>query len=474
MFHNLKKKMKKILLITILSITAFCSPAQEPFDSVSYAFGDGIIRRFLASPESQGIELDSAGFDELKRGFYANLPYEGVVVDSIGKLNLTIGLLQAVFFSDSWENGGHKDEIPLECILSGMRKVARGELGLPQDTTGFRGYFKSIGDPLKIPQDQRCTYYTRNGIMRALTCNLQEFIKDQYGMEEDIMPADRRFFAAGYAIMLESIIMSEADSLTQMTPYALGGYLTSSLITRLPFSFHTADFIDGCKAAAGLCERKLSIAQCDEITNVTINKGQDGVDDEPKVVTEVRDLNDDERLSLDCNKKLPKDCEVRVYSALSHEELATYINNTRELSKLYSSTGYFSASDTTKMNRLFKKIKLPKNVKTMWLKPWDTKDSFEPLCYYNTPLIKTNGTIESVEIDKNSAGLFSIILKLNDEKQWEQVTEQNIGKRLAFEINGHVLYAPTVHQTITGGRTAVHLTKELLKSIFPLLQVQEK
>jgi len=48
--------------------------------------------------------------------------------------------------------------------------------------------------------------------MRALTCNLQEFIKDQYGMEEDIMPADRRFFAAGYAIMLESIIMSEADS----------------------------------------------------------------------------------------------------------------------------------------------------------------------------------------------------------------------------------------------------------------------
>lgn len=62
--------MRKILLITILSITALCSPAQEPFDSVSYAFGDGIIRKFLALPESQGIELDSAGFDELKRGFY--------------------------------------------------------------------------------------------------------------------------------------------------------------------------------------------------------------------------------------------------------------------------------------------------------------------------------------------------------------------------------------------------------------------
>jgi len=313
--------------------------------------------------------------------------------------------------------------------------------------------------------------------MKGLQPGLQDYIYEITGKSKDVIPANQKAYATGFLLML--IRMDAQENIS--SSYELGKIMITDVIFELirynsiSSKFNLESFKLGCRAAMGLAERKLSISQCDEIA--TLSRGEDDaddVDDEPKVVTEVLDLNDDERLSLDCNKKLPKDCEVRVYSALSHEELATYINNNRELSKLYSSTGYFSASDTTKMNRLFKKIKLPKNVKTMWLKPWDSKDSFEPLCYYNTPLIKTNGVIESVEIDKNSAGLFSIILKLNDEKQWEQVTEQNIGKRLAFEINGHVLYAPTVHQTITGGRTAVHLTKELLKSIFPLLQVQEK
>ena len=79
--------------------------------------------------------------------------------------------------------------------------------------------------------------------------------------------------------------------------YELGVSLGPSFImTTYPFHFSEADFLDGCRAGAGLVERKMTIEEADRICSTIIpdNEGpivvtQENDDEEIPIVTEKND-----------------------------------------------------------------------------------------------------------------------------------------------------------------------------------------
>ena len=58
----------------------------------------------------------------------------------------------------------------------------------------------------------------------------------------------------------------EAKQESRLYPYSYGGVIGGSIAMQsLPFHFTVADFLDGCHAAAGLNERKITVEESDHI-----------------------------------------------------------------------------------------------------------------------------------------------------------------------------------------------------------------
>lgn len=71
--------------------------------------------------------------------------------------------------------------------------------------------------------------------------------------------------------------------------------------------------------------------------------------------------------------------------------------------------------------------------------------------YVGKRALMTNRHIEEVKAVFNErGGGFSILLKLSKQR-WSKITRRNSGKRLAIVLEGKVLAAPLVHETITLG-----------------------
>lgn len=85
--------------------------------------------------------------------------------------------------------------------------------------------------------------------------------------------------------------------------------------------------------------------------------------------------------------------------------------------------------------------------------------SSDTLCLQQNPVIKLKDMdlciIDSTEI--NGDELYSLNIKLKDKssKKFRQITEENVGKKLAIVIGNKVVMAPVLRDPITNGRMTV-------------------
>ena len=264
--------MKKKLLILILSLAALSGEAQvEDFDSVSYAIGDSYTRVYL-SAETSNLNWewnDTSAVDFLK-AIDDHIHYLNYLQDSINSPSFSIGLMQGVFFLDSYEHYKEKDGIILECIIDGMSKVANNDLILPQDTIAIQEYMLSLPDdmnPSELPQEERCKFFSYYGTMKGLQPGLQDYIYEITGKSKNEIPANQKAYATGFLLML--IRMEAQENIS--SSYELGKIMITDVIFELirynsiSSKFNLESFKLGCRAAMGLAERKLSISQCDSI-----------------------------------------------------------------------------------------------------------------------------------------------------------------------------------------------------------------
>ena len=226
--------MRQIFFIIFLLSIGMAGHAQEAkLDSASYAYGDKIIRSVTENQDSI--------FPKLK-------------------------FMQGMFMWDGFQF--KMDVIPFDCILAGLMKVVNHEVALPHDTIMINEYVKSLPENMKpetMPDEDRCRFFTNFGTMKGLQPGLQGYIYEMTGKNENEAPADYEAYAAGLAMAVKYMSL-EAKQESGQDPYSYGGVIGGSIAMQsLPFHFTEADFLDGCRAAAGLNERKITAEESDRI-----------------------------------------------------------------------------------------------------------------------------------------------------------------------------------------------------------------
>jgi hypothetical protein len=259
--------MKRILFyIFFLSIGMIGHAQKAKLDSASYAFGDKLIRSVTENHDSivPGFEYDTENLAEVIRGLEENLVFMKYSQDSIKKISFGLGGMQGAFMSDGFQF--KMDVIPFDCILAGLMKVINHELTLPQDTIKIIEYMKSLPEDVKpedLPDEDKCRFFTNYGTMKGLQPGLQRYIFEMTLKNENEVPADYEAYAAGLAIMVKFMSL---EAKQESDPYSYGGVIGGSIAMQsLPFHFTEADFLDGCRAAAGLNERKITAEESDRI-----------------------------------------------------------------------------------------------------------------------------------------------------------------------------------------------------------------
>ena len=265
--------MRRIFFLIFLLSFGMVVRAQEvKLDSASYAYGDKIIRSVAENQDSifPQLGLDKKNLAELIRGLEDNLVFMKYTQDSIKKISFGVGGMQGMFMWDGFQF--KMDVIPFDCILAGLMKVVNHELTLPQDTIIINQYMKSLPVDMKpedMPDEDRCRFFTNYGMMKGLQPGLQGYIYEATGKNENEVPADYEAYAAGMAMIVRFMSL-EAKQESGQDPYSYGVLIGCSIAMQsLPFHFTESDFLDGCRAAAGLNERKITVEESDRIISTS-------------------------------------------------------------------------------------------------------------------------------------------------------------------------------------------------------------
>ena len=243
----------------------------ENFDSVSYAYGDMItsyISNVVIPDSTNPFGISKEYWVELIRGFEENIAYMKYSQDTVKNISFSLGAMQSIFLFDYTQS--QRDSIPYDCVLAGLNKVVNHELTLPQDTVKINEFMKSLPkdkNPVDMPDEEKCNFFIYYGIMKALSPELQRYIFEQTGKHEDEIPADYEAYAAGFAMMTKGMALGvKQESGVELSPYDIGVSMSTYILLQpLPFHLSEADFLDGCRAAAGLDKRKMSAEESDHI-----------------------------------------------------------------------------------------------------------------------------------------------------------------------------------------------------------------
>ena len=133
-----------------LSVREGVSSVTEGIDSLSYAYGDVIIRSIVENSDSiyPGFGHNKENYVELIRGIEENLAYMKYSQDTIKNISFRLGAMQGVFISDGFQS--QRDIIPYDCIIAGLMKVVNHELTLPQDTIKIQEFMKGLPENMKL------------------------------------------------------------------------------------------------------------------------------------------------------------------------------------------------------------------------------------------------------------------------------------------------------------------------------------
>lgn len=277
--------MKQIISIVLFLFIGMNAQAEvEKLDSASYAYGDAIIRSILEAQDSIDVEFEfnQENLAEFICGFEENLPNVKYTQDSIKMISFAFGVQLGIFLSDGIQY--QIDVIPFDCIVAGLMKVVNHELTLPQDTIGimdFVGEYPEDMNPVDFPEEDKCRYFTVYGILKGLQPGLQNYICEMTGKSEDEAPADYEAYAAGYAMVMKSLSLSGKEE-SERGPYVVGfdfgnSFIMEPLREPLRLNITVVDFLDGCRAAVGLNERKMTIEESEQVLSSFFPDGDESI-----------------------------------------------------------------------------------------------------------------------------------------------------------------------------------------------------
>lgn len=302
--------MKRLILISfIVGFFVDSLSAQEPFDSISYAYGNYNMRNAFEANSNLLILTDR---EEFFRGLkeYMNIFIQDSIYAKLYERGFETGLYVMMLNIDP-EN----KPFDLDCVYDGVHKVVSGNVELPQDTIGL---FDNIGifndmmlhvfgektDEALPAKGDDCRLGTLFGIAIA-------YCPQSIGLEWiDLAGPDsihkRQAFATGIADMLKN------DN-----SYTSGRIYADMLFSYMDFMFGSVDqtpdyedMMEGACCALGLCEPKMSIEEVDQLITMFYEESMDNrINDEEilpeELIEEIKNAANEEEISRQNNPELP-------------------------------------------------------------------------------------------------------------------------------------------------------------------------
>ena len=466
--------MKRLYLLILSAVVGFSAiRAGETIDSLSYATGYMSTLSLMAGENK--LMQNREDFENFIHGLEDNLYGMELMSDSSYMISYVLGAMQGTFMTDGI-NFEKKESLPrFDCIISGLRKVADGDITLPADTIAAKTILEKYGhkgtQPEDLDADTRCKFFTSYGIMKAFAPGLQKYIQENIPGTKCI--ENRQAFAAGMADILEPMTRMPKDA------YDLGKTVARSLFISGQDSngMDFPSFIAGAKAALGL---GLQLIPREKVEQIIWNEKFISADELNDTSYNVKELDlqrlDDltNRLDVDLGKRYRVDWNVTVCPVADVSQPCTkiFLDILRESS--ISSEGMsqliIHKSDVDVLTCLnitdsIKRTPLPEGYK--WFCRSDTTGltigiidkSREFNAKVNEAYVDYNKYNNSLETDwKFNAA---------DAKKWEKFTEGNLGKKVATEINGVFLSAPMVMNIIDEGACSLNgLSIDEINSLF--------
>ncbi len=486
--------MKKLIFILFL---IFSIRANAQIDSLSYAAGHQTILAMLAG-NFPFIETDN-DIKELYRGIQENVQRFQVTNDSAYIVNYSIGYVQGVFFSDSWEHIPEENRPPLSCIIAGLRKVSENKLNLPQDTIDARNYIASVTDsinPVLLPPDERCRYFTSFGIFKGFPHGLEKLLVE-YNINN--CEPDYKSYAQGFADLLE--IMEVPRNAYDYGKKIAFAFLQHTMVENLPVEqipdVKSPDFLSGIRAALQLEPPKLSVDEIDcvmshyyaSVEPAVVSESIVGNDEDGDKIPLV--IQPDEPFEVDWSFEayapmLYEDCNKDILDAI--QSIAVNLQNFGIKVEPYDLTQVMYTIDDDNPTNYTITEQAIFRIANEW---YSQKPSF---CMFFCGKDGEGRTVFGVS-DTSDVFLSKIsgaILKPNrliefhfgndltrkeDALRWAEFTRRNIGRFVICELNDKIVMCPKVNSEILSGRCAIsglYLSNRCINDLFAFPVETEK
>lgn len=124
----------------------------------------------------------------------------------------------------------------------------------------------------------------------------------------------------------------------------------------------------------------------------------------------------------------------------------------------------YTVADTATINQKLLGIK-PENTTLGWTIPGS--DGVLWLVAYKRPILSEKVVITEVNSMLSFGGDIQVAFKFPDAEKWATITRENIGKRLAVFVNGHLMSAPQVNSEISSGSCSVIIPADKITEFLP-------
>ncbi len=131
----------------------------------------------------------------------------------------------------------------------------------------------------------------------------------------------------------------------------------------------------------------------------------------------------------------------------------------------------YTIADTASINQKLLGIK-PENLTLGWTIP-SADGSIWLVAYENGTILSEKVSVTEANYMPSYEGNIQVAFKFHDARKWEEITKENIGKRLALFVNGQLMNAPQVNLEITSGNCSVSIPADMIHEYLPDLELEK-
>lgn len=153
--------------------------------------------------------------------------------------------------------------------------------------------------------------------------------------------------------------------------------------------------------------------------------------------------------------------DITVYKAVPFDGIVNGVNT----------DATYTVADTATINQKLLGIN-PENLTLEWTIP-SADGKIWLVAYESNPILSEKVAVTKANSILSYERNIQVAFKFSDANKWAEITNENIGKRLAVVVNGQLMNAPQVNSEITSGNCSVTIPADMIHEYLPNLDLEK-